>query len=333
MGWRGTLRSIAAAQRRAERDAKRRQRELERQRKQLGKMREAEQAAYEVRAYKNYLDVLRSVHKECGDAWDWQAIACSDPPHEPRCLAKHEATARTKLEQFEPGFLDMVLSRTQSKREELLTAIEQGTEADEQEYQESLRRYHQEYADWETACELAGGISAGRAQACLDAIRLADPFGEIGELGSSIEFEAQSTSLVQATLRVNSEQVIPSEERRLLKSGKLSVREMPRTRFYALYQDYVCSCLLRVARELFALLPTEMVLVHATGELLNTKTGNVEQVPILSVAIPRRTLELLNLDMLDPSDCMGNFVHRMAFKKTKGFEAVERLSPSDFETA
>ncbi|HUW10805.1 MAG TPA: hypothetical protein VM537_13820 [Anaerolineae bacterium] len=333
MGWRGTLRSIAAAQRRAEREAKRRQRQLERQRKQLDKMREVEQAAYEVETYENYVELLQSVHKECSEVWDWEAIGCSEPPEEPRRLLEHEAAARKKLEQFQPGLVDKVLSRTESKREALLSAVEQAQQADEEEYQEALRRYNQDCGDWETACELAAGIAAGRAQACLDAIKLSDPFSEIDELGSSIEFDAQSISLIQATLHVNSEEVIPSQEKRLLKSGRLSVREMPKTRFYALYQDYVCSGVLRVARELFALLPAHMVLVHATGNLLNTKTGYIEETPILSVAIPRRTLELLNLDMLDPSDSMGNFVHRMAFKKTKGFEAVERLSPSDFETA
>ena len=40
MGWKGTLRSIEAAQRRAERESRRRQRELEKQQKQLEKMQE-----------------------------------------------------------------------------------------------------------------------------------------------------------------------------------------------------------------------------------------------------------------------------------------------------
>lgn len=333
MGWKGTLRSLAAAQRRAEREAKRRQRELERQRKHVEKMEELEQAAYEVQIHENYADRLQSVHKECSEVWDWEEIGCCDPPDEPTRSRRHEEAARARLDDFKPGLLDKMLSRTESKREELATAIEEARRADEQEYQEALERCNQECAEWEIACELASGILAGSAHACLDAIKHADPFSEITELGSSIEFDAESSSLIEATLHINSEEVVPSEEKRLLKSGKLSVKQIPKTRFYALYQDYVCSCVLRVARELFALLPTEMVLVHAMGTLLNTKTGYMEEAPILSVAIPRETLEMLNLDMLDPSDSMGNFVHGMAFKKTKGFGAVERLSPSDFEVA
>jgi hypothetical protein len=43
------------------------------------------------------------------------------------------------------------------------------------------------------------------------------------------------------------------------------------------------------------------------------------------VAIPRRTLNKLDLNAIDPSESMKNFVHRMDFKKGKGFMIVERI--------
>ena len=97
-------------------------------------------------------------------------------------------------------------------------------------------------------------------------------------------------------------------------------------------QDYVCGSVLRIARELFALLPVEMILVTVMGTLLNTQTGYMEEQPILSVAMPRKTLENLNFDMLDPSDCMANFVHRMNFKKTTGFAKAERISLEELKS-
>ena len=111
---------------------------------------------------------------------------------------------------------------------------------------------------------------------------------------------------------------------------KLSVKKMPKTKYFGLYQDYVCGCAIRVAREVFALLPTDMVIVNVIGEILNTKTGYLEEVPILSVSIPKETLLKLNLEMLDPSDAMDNFVHNMKFMKTKGFNPVERIDKSKF---
>ena len=111
----------------------------------------------------------------------------------------------------------------------------------------------------------------------------------------------------------------------LTKSNKVSIKPMPKNRFYEIYQDYVCGCSLRVARELFALLPIEMVTVNAVGSLLNKQTGHLEDTPILSVAIPRKTLDMLNFENLDPSDSLNNFVHNMDFKSGKGFGPVKVL--------
>jgi len=147
-------------------------------------------------------------------------------------------------------------------------------------------------------------------------------------LGSLLSFAITDSSTIEVVLRVNDDDAIPSEIKSQLKSGKLSAKKMPKAVFYELYQDYICSCSLRVARETFALLPVDMVIVNAIGKILNTKTGYIEEQPILSVAIPGQTLETLSLDTIDPSDSMGNFVHNMNFKKTSGFRAVEKIDPS-----
>lgn len=332
MGWKGTVRSINAAHRKYEREAQRRQRELERQQQQLEKMQEIERTAYEVKVYENYIDLLLSVHKECGDLWDWEIIQSSEPPIKPAKSHKNEELAQTKLDKFKSGFLDKMLKRVESKRDKLARNVEEARQTDEKECRESLQTYEQEYADWDTTRKLSDRILSGNTEAYLDAIKQAELFNDISKLGSFLEFEAMSSSLVEATLHVNGEEVIPSEIKSLLKSGKLSVKQMPKGKYYELYQDYICSCVLRVAREFFALLPIEMVIVNCMGNLLNSQTGYMEEKPILSVAIPRKTLEGLNFEMLDPSDSMSNFIHQMTFKKTIGFSAVQSLKASDLQT-
>jgi len=116
MGWKGTMRSIAAAQRRAERESLRRQRELERQRKQLEKMQEIERAAYEVETFENYLEVITSVHKDCGDEWDWELLQSSTPPVEPRKMNKNESSARAALESYKPNIIDKMFNRQETIR-------------------------------------------------------------------------------------------------------------------------------------------------------------------------------------------------------------------------
>jgi hypothetical protein len=296
-------------------------------------MQALERARYEVQVYENYVDVLLSVHKECSDTWNWQKIRSANPPAKPERSAGHEISALSKLSAFKPGFFDKLLNQVESKRARLAEAVEEAKRKDGKEYQVALQAYEQEHAAWEEARDLATRVLAGNSEAYIEVIKETDPFSDISELGSSIGFRVEDARCVEVTLHVRAEDVVPSETKSLLKSGKVSVRKMSKTKYYELYQDYVCSCVLRVARELMALLPIEMVIVTAVGKLLNTQTGHIEEQPILSVAIPRDTLMGLNCDMIDPSDSMANFVHHMTFRKTKGFGAVKALAPSDLQRA
>ena len=333
MGWKGTLRTLAAAQRRSERASRQRHNELVKRHMLLEKMAELEKASYELDVYENRLEVLSSIHKDCGEPWNWEAIRASEPPTKPLNSHRHEEAAQVQLDSFKPGMADRLLKRTEAKREELAKAVTAARQLDEQEYQEALKTHEQELTEWEATRDLANRILAGDHEAFIEAIKQIDPFSEVSELGSSIEFQAGETSLIEASIHVNSEEVIPREVKTLSKSGKLSVKEMPKGKFLELYQDYVCGCVLRIARELFALLPIEMTIITALGKVLNTKTGHLEENPVLSVVIPRATLSRLNCESLDPSDSMSNFVYRMSFKKTTGFSAVERLTPLDLQSA
>lgn len=330
MGWKSTLRSLQAAARRAEREAERRQRELERERRRLEKAQAHARAAHEVEVFENYIDLLVTVHKECGAEWDWNAIHSMPPPAEPERLHAHEQSAQRALAAYEPGFLDKLLKREETKRGALQAAVRAAQLKDEAESANALQAWQTEYAGWEEARALAERILDGRVDACLEAIEETDPFSDISHLGSSVSFSVPSAHLVEARLHVNSEQVVPSETKSLLKSGKVSLRKMTKTKYYELYQDYVCGCVLRVGRELLALLPVQMVIATAWSRLLNTQTGHQEEQPILSVAMARQTMKMLNFDFLDPSDSLANFVHRMNFRKTKGFASIDPLRPADF---
>jgi len=100
---------------------------------------------------------------------------------------------------------------------------------------------------------------------------------------------------------------------------------MPKTKYWALYQDHVCSAAIRVARELFHLLPIARTYVHVAAEMLNTATGHSGPETVLSVEFDRDRLLGLNFDRIDASDAVESFRHAMNFKKTAGFSPVETL--------
>ncbi|SOD42574.1 hypothetical protein [Nitrosovibrio sp. Nv4] len=327
MGWKGTVRSIGVAYRAAERDAKRRQRGLEQQRKQYEKMQELEQAAYEVDVYQNHIDVIQSVHKECGTLVDWKAMASAPEPEKPKNLREREARTKAIAANYQPGFTDKLFKREDKKRKKLADEISKAIEDDESENINKIENWEREYSDWSKDAQLARGILNNDIKSKLTAIEKLDPFSEISTLGSSLSFKIAENSMIETTINIYGVEVIPNEVKSLLKSGHLSVKQMPKSQFNEIYQDYVCSCVLRVANELFSILPDEMVFVTAVDKLLNSKTGHLEEAPILSACVSRNTLQSLNMDNIDSSDCMSNFIHNMSFKKTKGFEAVERLEP------
>jgi hypothetical protein len=329
MGWRGILRDIQAASRRAEREAYRQRRALERQQRQFERMQEHEQARYEVEAYENNMELLLSVHKECGSEWDWHAIHASQPPAAPARGDHHEQSARRILEWYIPSIWDRIFGRTEAKRAALEDAIEESRRRDKQDYRQAVNDYQAAKADWENARQFAARILSGDLDAYAEAIRETSPFRDMVVLGSSIRFSIPNPAVIRAELHVNGEQAIPSHIKLQLKTGKLSVKPMPKTRFYEIYQHYVCGCVLRVARELFALLPVKMVIVTALGQILNTQTGHLEEKAVLSVAIPRDTVKRIQWESVDPSDAMVNFVHRMCFKKSKGLFAVEPIELSE----
>ena len=149
-----------------------------------------------------------------------------------------------------------------------------------------------------------------------------------GEFLRYVELVVSDDSPTVATVGVASiEDIVPTEQKALLGSGKLSVKQMPKGRYYELYQDYVCGSSLLVANTILGMLPVPELIVTAQSEMLNTATGHVEESPILSIFVPRETVARLNLSSVDASDAMSNFTHNMKFLKTKGFQPIEQVSP------
>jgi hypothetical protein len=329
MGWKGVVRSINAANRASERNAKRRHRELELQQKHFVKMEALQQAEHEVAVYENRIDLITSIHLDCGDSIDWLKTKQTEKPRQPVKDDKGTRLAKYELDSYKPSLLDQLLFRKEKQIKRLKNNLEHAIKDDERTYRTAHSDWEKECVDHQENLKLAEGILAFTADERLAALKKFTPFSEIAGIGSEIILNADNGMPVQATLRVHSKDIIPAEIKSLLQSGKLSTKKMPKLRFYELHQDYVCSCAIRVAREIFCILPDEMVIVTATDSILDEATGHLQELPILSVAFSRKTLLSLNIDNIDPSDSMQNFLHHMVFKKSSGFSAVEKIKPTD----
>jgi len=312
-------RSYTSAVKAAERDQKRRAREAARLYKEKQKQQEIANAAETVSRYEEYIDVLRSIHKNCTDKIDWQQIKDDPEPPKPEKQNINEQAARQKLDNFKPTFFDKIFG-SKKKIQTLEQAVEQAKVQDQKDF-ETAKETHE---DWEKVQAIAKGIQAKDPQAYANALNYFEPFSDIVDLGSKIGLSFDK-DFVEIELHVNNSEVIPNYVVSQTKTGKLSQKEMPKGKFNELYQDYVCGGLLRVARETLAYLPIQMVAVHAIAEMVNSATGHLEKVPIVSAILPPETMDKLNFETLDPSDSMQNFVHNMKFSKTNGFSQVEKV--------
>ena len=130
---------------------------------------------------------------------------------------------------------------------------------------------------------------------------------------------------MEIEFHVKSKNVVPLFSMGMTKTGKLSKKDLSKTAYYDYTQDYVCSCAIRLARELFAIIPVNHVKVHAVDTIINTTTGFEEDSTILSVDFSRQGFENINFENIDPSDFLETFEHNMKFMKTTGFRKIERI--------
>lgn len=311
----------------SEREAQRRHRELIRRQQQAAKMAEMDRAAYEVEVFDSLIDVLTSVHREPVEEVDWESIVSAAAPVEPSRSDDRERMARRELDQYQPNVFGRALGRGAARRAALERAVEEARTHDDLAHERALSDHQRDLREWEESRRLAEGVKAGDRAAYAEALRKLDPVSDLLSLGARVSFTFDG-AVPEARVHVSSKDVVPSEEKTLLKTGKLSVKAMPKGRFFEIYQDYVCGTAMRVANEMLAVLPVPAVLVTALDTMLNPATGHLEDQPVLSVAVPRDTMRRLNLEAVDPSEAMANFVHQMNFKKTQGFAPVKPVDPS-----
>lgn len=317
MGWRGAVRSMSAAMRAAERDA-------ERRRKQYAKAQMIEEASDAVSDWQSAVHELVSLHTDPADEIDWLREVGKPEPREPARSGAQEANARARLDDFKPHFWDFLFGGSDKRLQKLNDAVHSGREQDDEDYRRAIGDYRTQLADWKTDTDLARRLLAGEVQARKDVIAEMQSLSDQGLIGTRISFRI-SDEFLHAVPHVHGDEIVPNVRRKQLQSGRLSESKMPVGEFNELYQDYVCSAALRVAGDMFALLPLDEVYVTCVATMLNTKTGHQEDTPILSVRFVRETFRRLDRRHVDPSDSMRNFVHEMDFKRTRGFAGITPL--------
>jgi hypothetical protein len=287
---------------------------------------------HEYRLYNAKVNALQGVHREGYLPIEWAAIVHAHAPPQPILRGWREQQAAHAFANFKPTLAEKVFG-AEMRRSQLGQDVYAARAADEHKHRAALAAYAADLQRWQWFQATARGVLNGDLSACQLALDHLGPFATFLALGSSLNVLITRSWCVEVWLTGNTNSIVPTLHIDFTSTGKLSRKEMPAARYWALYQDHVCSAALRVAREVFAILPIPITLVHVGYPGINPQTGHADCFPILSVAIERVAFNSLNLHALDPSDSMANFEHRMKYRKSSGFEQIAPLAPGDLAIA
>ena len=291
------------------------ERELARADKEKQKQLEVEHAKAVVEEYEAKIDAITTIHRSCAEAIPWGVLVDMPAPFRKGEQGSREIEARQKADSYKPGFF--------AKHIRALDANANGSL--EKKIAEAIEEDKKEYAEWESMHNMASRIVGKDTDAMLEVIENTGIFDDLTEYGSGFEVGLINYIAAEVEFDIMADAVVPRESVSLTSTGKLSQKALPLTKRLDIMQDYVCSCALRIARDMFAVLPVGAVLIHAKDSLIDTSVGNSVKQDILSVLITRDKTKEINFDQVDPSDAMVNFTHNMKFLKTKGFQPITRI--------
>lgn len=264
--------------------------------------------------YNELIDQIRNIHDECSAPVDWAALRDAPEPFVFMGMGPNEAEAVRVANEAKPTLLGRFIPSADKKREKkLVDAINEAREKDQQIYLE-----------WDETRTLARHVLDGDIDSYFYVISEMRPFDEILDFGSDFDVGTDEPDIIEVEFHAKTSKVVPNHVLSMTKTGGISSKAMSKTMHFDIAQDYICSCVLRIAREMFALLPIERVVIHAVDTVTDT-SGNESDETVLSVLISREQLSGINFDLIDPSDTIVSFEHNMNFKKTQGLKPVPRI--------
>lgn len=264
----------------------------------------------EVEKYNAYINMLTSVHLEVENDVDWTAIANEDLSYILN-EGPNVKSVKAELNNYTPTLRDKLFNRISARKDYIQAQLPEAKSLDQEYYLKKQKLQNISYK-----------VMKNDYESWIKALYEINPFDDIEDFGSEIDFEIINNELV-AQLSIGNDEVVPSHSLSLTSTGKLSRKQMGKTKYLALYQDYVCSCVIRIAREVFAILPTEKVLINVYD--YSQADDSQEQGCILSTRVHKEDLSNLPFDIIDCSDTIETFEHNMKYLKTKGFRIVEEL--------
>ncbi|HVT88437.1 MAG TPA: 3'-5' exonuclease [Tepidisphaeraceae bacterium] len=289
-------------------------------------LRRALSGAEEVEQHQVLVQSLLRLHCAPQTPIDWTSMSKRQDPLKSNRLKTAENAAIERMNAYRPSRLSRFMGIPYDPAEMFQGEIEEAKKSDQKEYEQAKATYKLNLRSVQETRTMAVRVTSGDLSAyteVMDEIDLcASPL-----IGRQVIYSFPDSTCAEVYAYLNSPDVIPEQTKKLLSSGRVSLKKSSKRDFILLYQDHLCSSILRLARDFLARLPIEKVLVHGFIPAIDTATGQPIDRCVVSCLIGRDRMSAIEFEKVDPSDCLCNFPNTM--KISRG--ALSEVSPLTFE--
>lgn len=305
-----TMRAMDRAAKQAERQRVARQNALHRE----AMLDASAQAAAE---YEEIVEALTGAHRVSFSKRDWLTTATAPNEAAPMRRDDEELAARSRLDAYEPGWLDRVLRRGDKVRGGLADGVVAARARDDGNHSAAV-----EAAAARTAKAAAARRVVAREPDAL--VAALEEHSGLGQLPFSVEgidtmfIDGRVIAIVDGLDLED----MPEETVTLLKSGKASFKTLAMGKRLEMHRDAICSAALRVAIEFLATLPLDEVEVLMLTDVLDAATGHIDGSPVLHVTVAEQALSAVNLSRTDACALVERLGGHMSWSRRDGFRPI-----------
>jgi len=243
-----------------------------------------EKSSQEVEAYETYLQVIVSFHKSISGL-NWKQLGHLESPVEPEKKNYFEKKIRREVSNFQPSLYERLFKKDKKKLNQLMERIPYEIEKDNQKYYQAVDKYTDYLEEYKEIKTCYDGIRGADENTYLYWLNKSKAFDELYMHGIDLSFDYNEATL-NVVVDYSQSKLIPMYSKKLIDDQVIAVVLTESVR-HDLLKDVIYSCTVRVAREIFELLPINKTII---------KNYSKHDDPVLAVVFKRELFERLDID-------------------------------------
>lgn len=282
----------------------------------LGKIDEYKKGAKKaIKEYEYLMFIIKNIHKFSAEIVDWNNVKQIAEPFNINDLGPNATLEKQKIDEYEPSIIEKTFKSKLEKKHEYFKS----------KMIDAMKKDEDIHNSWRSLIDLSNLILKGHINSYFKAIMLISPFEDLLDLGIDFEFGTDDPNIMHVEYVIDSSKIIPYYKLSA-KMGVLNKANFDREEYNLLIRDYVISCAIRIARDLFAIIPIDKASVHIVDHKFNIKTRQSEKITAFSINIDKKNLESIDIELNSPINIINNFNYNINFDVYDGFSNVNRVS-------